>query len=77
MIILKIIVFIWTVYSIYVSLWWFILYGYNRAKDLEKSDLLWMQLIAPYFALLICFLSFEEVITIIKKRRLKRNGNNA
>ena len=77
MIILKTIVFIWAVSSIYISLWWFILYGYNRAKDLGKIDLLVSHLIAPYIAINICVLCFEEVITIIKKRRLKRNGNNA
>lgn len=76
MIILKTLVFIWAVCSIYVSVWWFILYGYNRAKDLGKIDLLVTHLVAPYFALLICFLSFKEVIIIIKKRKLKRNGNN-
>jgi hypothetical protein len=57
--------------------WWFILYGYNRAKGLGKIDLLVSHLIAPYIAVLICVVCFEEVITIIKKRKLKRNGNNA
>ena len=68
--------FIWAVCSIYISVWWFILYGYNRAKDLGKIDLLASHLVAPYVAIRICVLCFEEVITIIKKRRLKRNGNN-
>ena len=54
MIILKIIVFVWTVSSIFTSVWWFILYGYNRAKGLGKIDLLVSHLITPYVALLIC-----------------------
>lgn len=77
MIILKTIAFIWAVCSIFTSIWWFILYGHNRAKGLGKIDLLVSHLIAPYIAINICVLCFEEVITIIKKRRLKRNGNNA
>ena len=76
MIILKTIVFIWTVSSIFTSVWWFILYGYDRAKDLGKIDLLVSHLIAPYCAVYICVLCFKDVITIIKKRKLKRNGNN-
>ena len=81
MIILKTIVFIWAVCSIFTSVWWFILYADNREKGLGKIDLLVSHLIAPYIAVNICVLCFEEVIImikkIIKKRRLKRNGNNA
>ena len=77
MIILKMIVFIWAVSSIFISVWWFILYGCNRAKGLGKIDLLVSHLIAPYVAVYICVLCFKDVIKIFKKRKLKRNGNNA
>lgn len=73
MIILKIIVFIWTVCSIYISGIWFVVYAVDRARGLGKSHLLVTHLIAPYFVVRI---SIKDVITIIKKRRLKRNGNN-
>lgn len=72
MIILKIMVFIWAVCSIYISVFWFILYGYNRAKNLGKIDLLVSHLVAPYSAMQICVLSFKEVIKVIKKRKLKQ-----
>ena len=76
MIILKTIVFIWAASSIFTSVWWFILYADNRARGLGKIDLLVTHLVAPYCAMQICVLCFEGVIRIIKKRRLKRNGNN-
>lgn len=77
MIILKIMVSIWAVSSILLSIFLFVSYASNRLIGLKKSDLLWMQLISPYLVMYICVLGFKEVITIIKKRRLKRNGNNA
>ena len=78
MIILKTIVFIWVMSSILLSVFLFFSYCYVGMEGIGKSELLLMQLIAPYLAGYICVLSFKRVITIInKKRKLKRNGNNA
>jgi len=79
MIILKTIVFIWTVCSICISGIWFILYADNRAKDLGKIDLLATHLVAPYLTVYIFVITIKDVIkSIIKiiKKRGKKNEKN-
>ncbi len=79
MIILKIIVFIWAVSSILLSLFLLFCYCYvgKNLEGLRKRDLLLAQLNAPYWVVyIVTRLNFKDVITTIKKRKLKRNGNN-
>lgn len=71
MIILKIIVFIWAVCSILLSSFLLFCYCYvgNKLEGLRKSDLLVMQLVAPYLVVYtVTKLSSKDVI----KKRGKR-----